>query len=129
MSGVVPVSHSPLTPSDITRLPQGAVSPQGHGAIPAMGHDEFESSQKSSALKKTIFGLVVAAAVIVGLKRWGAESFMKVKDPANLKWYDHIRNGVNKLGEWIEKPFIWAYNKCTGKAAAETPAPAPTPAA
>ena len=123
-AAITSVSHSPLTANDITRLPNGAIAPQTGSAVYAAAPDEYRSSQESSGLKKTIWGLIVAAAVIVGLKRWGAESFMKVKDPANLKWYDHIKNGVNKLGGWIEKPFVWVYNKCKGKAPAETPAPA-----
>lgn len=117
-SAITPVSHSPLTSSDITRLPQGAIATQQHGAASALQADTY-GDKKSSTLKKTIFGLVVAAAVIVGLKHWGAESFMKVKDPANLKWYDHLKNWGNKLGEWIETPFIWVYNKCTGKGGAQ----------
>ena len=121
MPAITPVSHSPLTTSDITRLPQGAVASQQPGAVASLQNDEFNNSQKSSTLKKTIFGLVVAAAVIVGLKHWGKNSFMKIQDTANMKWYDHLKQWGNKLGEWIEKPFVWAYDKIAGKKVPEAP--------
>ena len=114
MPTITPVSHSPLTDSDITRLPQGAVnSAVGHDQIiTAMPHDTYGYGvPESHTLRNTIIGLVVAAAAIVGLKHC---SFMQVKDVSNMKWYDHIKSWNNKLGGWIEKPFVWTYKTVKG---------------
>ena len=112
-------SHNPLTSSDITRLPQGAISATSQTAAPqaaapqALTEDTFgEQPKESHTLRNTIIGLVIAAAAIVGLKHC---KFMQVSDPANMKWYDHPKQWINKLGEWIEKPFVWTYKKLFGK--------------
>ena len=115
MTSVAPVSHTPLTQNDITRLPQKAVNFQNR-AENTPSEDSYSSqTKKSSGLAKTIFGLVVIAAVLAGLKHWGKDSFMKIADPANMKWYDHIKKYALVAADYIEKPFLWAYKKCGGK--------------
>lgn len=127
MPAITPVSHSPLTQQDITRMPQSAGKPDAlKQGIPTMPSDTYGSGdQKSHTLRNTIIGLVIAAAAIVGLKHC---SFMQIKDVSNMKWYDHIKSWNNKLGGWIEKPFVWTYKTVKGwfggnKAAEATPAP------
>ena len=115
MTSVVPVSHTPLTQNDITRLPQKAVNFQNR-AENTQNEDTYSSqTKKSSGLAKTVFGLVVLAAVLVGLKHWGKDSFMKIADPENMKWYDHIKKYAGIAADYIEKPFLWLYKKCGGK--------------
>jgi len=114
MNPINPVSHSPLTQSDIARLPNNPVNTSGTSAIP-MVQDEFVPQKKSSTLKKVVFGLVAAAAVIVGLKHWGQNSFLKVaNDAKNIKWYDYIKKGVVKTADYIEKPFVATYKWIKG---------------
>ncbi len=119
MPTVTPI-HSPLTDNDITRLPKGQMPPHQSIPIPVSGADtvELSGTDKSHTMRNTIIGLVIAAAAIVGLKHC---SFMQIKDVSNMKWYDHIKSWNNKLGEWIEKPFVWTYNKIRGTKS-ETPA-------
>ena len=113
MPGITPVSHSPLTDTDITRLPQSAVKNDSRQEqIAAMPSDSYGYGvSQSHTLRNTIVGLIVAAAAIVGLKHC---SFMQIKDVSNMKWYDHIKSWNNKLGGWIEKPFVWTYKKVSG---------------
>jgi len=119
MPTVAPI-HSPLTDNDITRLPKGQMPV--HQGVPTQGlrTDTVEISGVDNyhTLRNTVIGLVIAAAAVVGLKHC---SFMQIKDVSNMKWYDHIKSWNNKLGEWIEKPFVWAYNKIRG-VKSETPA-------
>ena len=112
MPVITPI-HSPLTDSDITRLPQGTINMPHAAAIQNLSADtaEISGKNKSHSLRNTIIGLVIAAAAVVGLKHC---SFMEVKNINDMKWYDHIKSWNNKLGEWIEKPFKWICNKFSG---------------
>ena len=111
MNPVSVVSHSPLTQSDITRLPLAA-QPQ-KGASAENSGDAYVAPKKSSALKKTIWTLIGLAAVAVGLKYWGRNSFMKF-DPNNMKWFDHIKKYTMIAADYVEKPFLYGWNKIKG---------------
>lgn len=110
-SSVSSVSHSPLSPSDISRLPQGAAPQLQPSATQGLQEDTY-GEPKSNTLRNTLIGVVVAAAALVGLKRWGG-SLVKF-DPNNMKWYDHIKKVVVTTADYIEKPFIWTYSKVKG---------------
>ena len=106
MTSVAAVPHSQLTQNDITRLPKHAIQPQTISQVRDMRPDTFGENKESHTLRNTIIGLAVAAAAIVGIKHWGANSFLKIQDANNMKWYDHIKKWTTKLGDWIEYPFV-----------------------
>ncbi|MCQ2957928.1 MAG: hypothetical protein MJ180_03385 [Candidatus Gastranaerophilales bacterium] len=104
-----------LTQEDITRMPK-SFTPGAQG----LEADTFETKKESHAVRNTIIGLLIAAAAIVGLKHCG---FMKVEE-GSTKFLDKwIKKPINKLGEWIEWPFVWVKNKfSSGKAAGDATA-------
>ena len=134
MNPIAVVAHSPLTQSDITRLPNGAVTTTP-AAAQTISADTFEPQQKkSSKLKKAIIGIIGIAAISVALKRF-APNLLKV-DANNAKWTDYIKKGITKIADCAEWPFVKAKQLFTGKKvdaapAGTTPAPAAgsTPAA
>jgi len=103
MNPIAPVATTPLTTSDITRLP-GSSSPAPMASQQIMPTDNFVQPKKSSKLKKTIIGIVGLAAVAVVLKRF-CPNLLKV-DANNAKWTDYIKNGVTKVAEYAEWPFV-----------------------
>lgn len=109
MNPVSPVAHSPLTQSDITRLPKDAVQPKEVATQQGSQADTYESN-KPSALKKTIWTIVGLAALAVAAKYLGRNSFLKF-DANNMKWYDHIKKYTMVAADYIEKPFIAGYKK------------------
>ncbi len=115
------VPHSPLTQNDILRMPKNMSMSQAAVATKA---DAYAGGKKKSSFFGKIVKLAVVAAAIVALKRFGQNSFLKVSDPNNMKFLDKVKNGIVKLGGWIETPFIKGYNSLKGliskKAVAET---------
>lgn len=99
---VAPVSHSPLTTSDITRLPSSAMINQ-QGVAPEMAPDQFVPQKKSSKLKKIIFTAIVLAAAAVAINRW-KPNWLAI-DANNPKWTDHLKNWTKKVATWVETPF------------------------
>ena len=104
------VQHSPLTQSDITRMPKSAMAAATTAGLAA---DSYTSTKKSS-FGKTILKLGMLAAAVVALKRFGQNTFLKVADPANMQFLDKVKTGIVKLGGWIETPFIKGYNYLKG---------------
>ena len=127
MNPIAVVAHSPLTQSDITRLPNGAVTTTPTAAQ-TISADTFEPQQKkSSKLKKAIIGIIGIAAISVALKRF-APNLLKV-DANNAKWTDYIKKGITKIADCAEWPFVKAKQLFTGKKVdaaptGTTPAPA-----
>ena len=114
MNPVNSISYSPLTTADISRMPsQAAEAP----TMPTAQPDVYVPEKKSSVGKKIFWGAVITAAAIVGLKRFGGSLF-KIADPNKMNWLDKIKKPVgdfvNKVGGYIEKPFIASYNWVKG---------------
>ena len=117
MNPVNSISYSPLTTADISRMPQQTTEAP---VMPASTQpDTYIPTQekKMGGFTKLLIGLGIAAAAIVGLKRFGGSLF-KVADPNNMNWLDSIKKPVgdfiNRAGEYIEKPFIASYNWVKG---------------
>lgn len=102
------VPHSPLTQSDITRMPKNASFNKGN-AHAGLVADTYSGNKKTSFAGK-LLKLGLLAAGIVALKRFGQNTFLKVADPANMNMLDKVKTGVLKLGGWIETPFIKGFN-------------------
>lgn len=106
------VSHSPLTQNDITRMPRSAadvaVAPQ------AAGTDTYQptTEKKSGTLGKVLLGLAVAAAAIVGVKRF-APNWVNNVDVNNPGIMGKIKNAISWTADKIELPFLkaWEYSK------------------
>lgn len=118
-------SSTPLTQSDISRLPQGAAAQAAAQPAAAQGltADVYGEPKESHTLRNTIIGLVVAAGALVGLRHCG---FIKnFKTGAEAKWYDsYIRKPIFVAGDYIQKGVLWPYNKVKGWFS-KAPAPGP----
>ena len=80
------VPHSPLTQSDITRMPKSAMTATTAG----LAVDSYTGKKKSS-FGKTILKLGLLAAAVVALKRFGQNTFLKVADTANMSLLDKVK--------------------------------------
>lgn len=109
------VAHSPLTTTDITRLPSSA-APIAQAAPQTLTEDTFEPQQKkTSFLTKAVITVVGLAAVAVVLKRF-CPNLLKI-DANAPKWTDNIKKGITKVADWAEWPFIKIKNLFTKKGA------------
>jgi len=112
MEAINSVSHSPLTQSDITRLPYNAQT----ASTKAYPNDTYTpNSNKKSIWKGIVAGVVIAAAAIVGLKYLGKNSFLDIsalKDTkfADMKFMEKAKYSFVKIADYIEYPFIKSYN-------------------
>ena len=116
MEPINAVSHSPLTQSDITRLPYNAKAT----AVANYSNDTYDpTTSKKSNWKGIVAGIVIAAAAIVGLKYLGKNSFLDIsalKDTkfADMKFLEKAKFAFVKLADGIEYPFVKSYNFIKG---------------
>ena len=116
MEAINSVSHSPLTQSDITRLPNSAQT----APTKAYPNDTYTpNSSKKSTWKGIVAGIIIAAAAIVGLKYLGKNSFLDIsalKDTkfADMKFMEKAKYAFVKAADYIEYPFIKSYNFIKG---------------
>lgn len=100
---IAPVSHSPLTTSDITRLPSSAMVNQ-QAPAPEMAPDQFVPQKKSSKLKKVLFTAVALAAAAVAVHKF-KPNWLAIDANNPNKWLDPIKKYTGKVAEWVELPF------------------------
>ena len=102
-------SFMPLTTSDITRLPAQAsqatvAQPTPPASVNVKTYEVYEEPKNSHGFLKTILLLGALAGGIVALKRFNViKPIAKTED---MKFIDKAKNGVLKLAEWIEYPFV-----------------------
>ena len=101
MTTINPVAHSPLTATDITRLPSSAmVNPQV--ITPEMAQDQFvKPEKKTSFLTKAVITLLAVAAGAAAIKKW-KPNWLNI-DANAPKWTDHIKKAADKVADWTFK--------------------------